>query len=162
MKERILILLMLVSLNASSAQATRSGRVVGWGSNDYGQVTPSSESGSTAIDAGEDFSLALRTDGSIAAWGSNDFGQVTPPDGNDFKSIDAGGLHGLALRTNGSITGWGYNGYYQATPPSGIGFTAIAAGYSTVSPCGPMAASPAGVGIGTVRQHRRRGLVSRP
>lgn len=52
----------------------------------------------TAIAAGYEHSLAMKSDGSIVAWGQNNYGQATPPDGNDFLAIAAGEEHSLALR----------------------------------------------------------------
>ncbi|MGA2092780.1 MAG: hypothetical protein ABSH16_05150 [Sedimentisphaerales bacterium] len=93
-------------------------------------VSPSALFGSqfTAIAAGMDFSLALKSDGSIVGWGSNTWGQTTPPDGNNFIAIAAGYGHSLALKSDGSIAAWGDNYYGQTTPPAGNNFIAIAAG----------------------------------
>jgi alpha-tubulin suppressor-like RCC1 family protein len=82
----------------------------------------------TAIAAGGNHSLALKSDGSIVGWGLNEYGEATPPAGNDFIAIAAGASHSLALKSDGSIVAWGYNNYGQATPPDGNDFIAIAAG----------------------------------
>ena len=52
-----------------------------------------------AIAAGDDHSLALKSDGSLAAWGQNCCGQTDVPAGHDFVAIDAGGYYySLAIR----------------------------------------------------------------
>jgi hypothetical protein len=100
-------------------------------------VSPAALFGSqfTAIAAGMDFSLALKSNGSIVGWGYNydDYGkwcgQATPPDGNNFIAISAGYKHSLALKSNGSIVAWGYNLDGECNVPAGNNFIAIAAGY---------------------------------
>jgi hypothetical protein len=125
---RSFLLLALVLGVTTPAFAIRTGHVVGWGANSYGQATPPSGTGFTAIAAGGYHSLALRTDGSIVGWGYNYYGQAMPPSGTSFVAVAAGTYHSLALRVDGSIVGWGRNLEGQATPPSGTGFVAIAAG----------------------------------
>jgi hypothetical protein len=107
------------------------GTVVGWGWNDYGQVTiPTGLSGVTAIAAGGLHSLALKNDGTVVGWGWNDYGQVTIPTGlSGVTAIAGGGYHSLALKGDGTVVGWGLNGNGQTTIPTGLsGVTAIAAG----------------------------------
>ena len=77
-----------------------------------------------AVAAGDDFSLALKTDGTVWAWGTNGNGQLgdgtvspslTPgpvPGLTDAVAIAAGSAHGMAIkRSDGSVWTWGYNGY---------------------------------------------------
>jgi len=106
------------------AQSAFAGLVIGWGWNDYGQSVSASINNYTAISAGWNHSLALKSDGTIVGWGYN----ATPPAGNDFIAIAGGGEHSIALRSDGSIVGWGANYYGQATPPAGNNFIAISAG----------------------------------
>jgi alpha-tubulin suppressor-like RCC1 family protein len=97
--------------------------------------------GITAIAAGGDFSLALKSDGTVWAWGNNSKGQLgnntlvassssvqvvmpnvdeKPDDLNDdtlplsgIIAIAAGGSHALALKNDGTIYAWGYNEFGQ-------------------------------------------------
>jgi hypothetical protein len=101
---------------------------VGWGRNDYNQITTPSGNDFVAIAAGLFHGLALKQDGSLAGWGRNDYGQATPSGGNDFVGIAAGGYHSLALKENGLVAGWGRNDYGQATPPAEKGFVVVSAG----------------------------------
>lgn len=51
------------------------------------------------IDAGNYFSVALRSDGSIESWGNNNYGQVSDaPLGNDFVKMVANIYVAGALR----------------------------------------------------------------
>jgi alpha-tubulin suppressor-like RCC1 family protein len=120
------------------------GTVAAWGENDYGSLGDNSTSrapvpvavlatgalaGKTvvAVSAGEQFSLALCSDGSMAAWGRNIYGQLG--NGNTTKStvpvlvsrvgalvgkqvvaVAAGGKQSFALCSDGTVVGWGYNG----------------------------------------------------
>jgi len=72
-----------------------------------------------AISAGEEYSLAIKSDGSLWAWGYNEFGQLgdgTKEDRltpvkimDDVKSISAGKGHSLAIKNDGSLWAWGAN-----------------------------------------------------
>ena len=58
------------------------GSVVGWGSNDSGQLNvPALPPGLTYVEvaAGAAHTLALRSDGSVVAWGSNSHGECNVP-----------------------------------------------------------------------------------
>jgi hypothetical protein len=79
----------------------------------------------TAVAAGGDFSLALKSDGTVLAWGNNSKGQlgdktfvarsspVTVAGLSGITAIAAGGSHALALKDNGIIYAWGYNEFGQ-------------------------------------------------
>jgi alpha-tubulin suppressor-like RCC1 family protein len=110
----------------------------------------------TAIAAGFNHSLALRTDGTVQAWGNNRAGQLgngtttifptpTPVQVNGLAgvtTIGGGGFFSLAVLTDGTMTAWGDNSQgalgdgtltSTSTPVrvSGLsGVTAIAAGVS--------------------------------
>ncbi|HPA16230.1 MAG TPA: hypothetical protein PLU30_00685 [Verrucomicrobiae bacterium] len=107
--------------------------VMGWGNNDYGQaVAPSELFGVTAIAAGGEHSLALRSDGIVVGWGHNYWGQPTapPPSGlTGVTAIAAGFYHGIALKGDGTVVAWPTNNdVYRGMPAGLTGVTAIAAG----------------------------------
>ena len=97
--------------------------IVGWGSNSQGQTTiPAGLSGVTAIAAGRDYGLALKSDGTVVGWG----GPTIPAGLTGVTAIAAGNVHSLALKSDGTVVGWGPG----ANIPAGLsGVTAIAAGY---------------------------------
>ena len=127
------------------------GSVAAWGGNNEGQlgdgttnpspvpVAVNTEPGSAlhgrtviALAAGEEYSLALCSDGSVAAWGGNVDSQLgdgttnpslipvavnTEPGsalhGKTVIALAAGDSHSMALCSDGSVATWGYNGNGQ-------------------------------------------------
>lgn len=86
----------------------------------------------TAIAVGEDYFLALRSNGMVSAWGFDTFGQTDVPAGlSNVVAIAAGGEHCLALTVDGNVVAWGDNTYGQTNvPPAATNnVMAIAAGY---------------------------------
>src|ERR1039458_1019191 len=71
----------------------------------------------SAIAAGQNYSLALTTDGTVGAWGST---TTIPPGLNNVKAIAAGYSHSLALKTDGTVVGWGDNSYGETDIPAGL------------------------------------------
>ena len=77
------------------------------------------------VAAGEDHSLALRSDGSVWAWGKNDYGQLglgsyapyfypTKVAGlSAVRAVAGGAYHSVAAKQDGTVWAWGYNGYGQ-------------------------------------------------
>ena len=110
-----------------TAEAPPPGVVAAWGKDDAGQTdVPAGLSGVTAIAAGGDFSLALKSNGTVVAWGKDDAGQTNVPAGlSGVTAIAAGFRQGLALKSNGTVVAWGS----APTVPAGLsGVSAIAAG----------------------------------
>jgi len=119
------------NLGSATSVEMRSGRVVAWGNNDYGQCNPpSSLHDAVAIAAGFAHSLALKRDGTVVAWGGDQSGQCSPPSGlRDVVAIAAGIGHSMALKRDGKVVAWGNNQFGQRNPPSGLqDVVAIAAG----------------------------------
>lgn len=69
------------------------------------------ETNAVAVAAGENFFLALRTNGTVVGWGETNFvdiGQTNVPPGlTNVVAIFAGPRYGLALRSDGTVEGWG-------------------------------------------------------
>ena len=126
----------------------QNGTVVAWGENYSGQVNGAASfypsytapanpvtlngvvlSGVTAIAAGDNHTVALRSDGSVVIWGANLSQPTVPPDLSGVSAIAAGLMHTVALKSNGTVVAWGGNGYGETNVPMGlIGVAAIAAG----------------------------------
>ena len=114
------------------------GTVWAWGNNEAGQLgdgtflnsrlTPVQVMGLTgvmAIAAGEDHTVALRSEGTVWAWGRNRSGQLG--DGSttgrfapvqvsgltSVQAIDADGSHTVALKSDGTVWAWGRNSFGQ-------------------------------------------------
>ena len=122
----------------------KDGSLWAWGSNSGGGGIGLGEEKSTttptrvgaandwaAIACGDDFSLALKTDGTLWAWGDNSSGQLgigntSTPAGagemefpvstptrvgkaNDWAAVAGGQYFSLALKTDGSLWAWGDN-----------------------------------------------------
>ncbi len=110
--------------------ADSNGQMAAWGLNNYGQCNIPAGTYS-AIAAGNQHSVALRTDGTLAAWGANDpgYGQCDNiPTGNDFSAIAGGYDHSLALRSDGTLAAWGRNYDGQCNVPGGNNYSAVAGG----------------------------------
>jgi alpha-tubulin suppressor-like RCC1 family protein len=108
------------------------GRVVGWGKNDFGQLTiPSSAVNVDAISAYFGHVLALKRDGSVIGWGRNSEGQASVPRGlRNIRAVSAGHAHSLALTSDETVVGWGdaYTVQEEYLATLG-GIKAISAGY---------------------------------
>ena len=132
------------------------GTVMAWGENNLGQlglgeytgpescgvyacskapVQVPGLTGVVAVAAGDDHSLALRSDGTVWAWGYNEYAELglggsTGPEScggescsmhpvqvaglTDVVAIGASSNYSLALRANGTVLFWGYNRYGES------------------------------------------------
>ena len=112
------------------------GTVWAWGDNHYGElgngtttnstvpVQVSNLSGVTAVAAGNEFSLALKS-GTVWAWGQNNGGQLGNGTTSNYATpapvqvtglsgataVAAGNGHSLALKSDGTVWAWGSNAY---------------------------------------------------
>jgi hypothetical protein len=120
-------------LHTSSCALLRSGQVMCWGSNGFGQrggevtsggsapVLVAGLSDATAIAAGALHTCAVRRSGQVVCWGYNADGELgngttsqanypTPVLGlTDAQSLAAGTTHTCAVRVSGQVACWGYN-----------------------------------------------------
>ncbi len=119
---------------------TRSGMIVGWGANNYGQTTgvPSGNlvytngvvllaghvlSNVVAIAAGHSHSVALKNDGTVVVWGNGTYGQTNVPSGlSNVVAIALGGNESanqvLAVKADGKMVAWGGSNAQTNVPPS--------------------------------------------
>jgi PKD domain/Regulator of chromosome condensation (RCC1) repeat len=113
----IVVLLITLTLGAiSPAKASLGYTVTEWGGSNY--PMPPGMNDLIAIDAGFNFSVALKSDGTVVAWGNNFYGQTNVPSGlSDVVDIAAGVDHSLALKADGTVVGWGANYFGESTPP---------------------------------------------
>ena len=106
------------------------GRVYAWGPNDFGELGQGSLAAQASpalvpglanivgVAAGDNFSLALRSDGTVLAWGRNDLGQLgdgtstnraspVPVAGlSNVVSIAASASHAAAVKGDGTVWVW--------------------------------------------------------
>ncbi len=106
------------------------GKVVGWGSNNFRQVTIPEDLSASMVAAGATHVVALSRDGEVFAWGGNRYGQTdVPEDLSEVTAVAAGERHTLALRADGTVVAWGDNRHGQTAVPQGLtDVSAIAAG----------------------------------
>lgn len=77
--------------------------------------------GVAQVQAGIDFSVALRNDGTVVAWGSPVLNHLAVPSGlNNVAQIAVGADHVVALQSDGTVVAWGDNSLGQITIPSGL------------------------------------------
>lgn len=162
----LVVLLAIAAGGASSAMATSFGASA-WGENAFGELGNGAKSNSAipvvvsglaevaAVAGGENFSLALLSNGKVMSWGGNELGQlgngstkasnlpVAVSGLSEVTAIAAGRHTGYALLSNGTVMAWGAGSSGQlgngttaekSTTPVAVselgGVTAIAAGES--------------------------------
>src|SRR5207247_6122954 len=76
-------------------------------------ATPGAIAGS--IDAGQQHSCGVQTDGTLLCWGDDSSGQASPP-GGTYTAAAAGDAHSCAIKTNGRPARWGDASAGQANP----------------------------------------------
>ncbi|MCX7711691.1 MAG: FecR domain-containing protein [Clostridia bacterium] len=80
----------------------------------------------SAVEAGEYFTAALKSDGTIWTWGDNSYGQLGVSTGTtsrsfpgqvaglfNIKAVSAGVNHTVVLKSDGTVWAWGQNNYGQ-------------------------------------------------
>lgn len=125
MKKILILASLLLLVSLVLAQSA----IVVWGPNTtHGLQNPPAGSDFIAVAGGDNFAVALRSNGTLVDWGS--FSSVTgsTPSGNNFIAISAGKEHAVALRSNGTLVAWGKNNKGQCNVPAGSDFVQIAAG----------------------------------
>ncbi|RBP98745.1 RCC1 domain-containing protein, partial [Bifidobacterium xylocopae] len=118
------------------------GHAYSWGDNGYGELgssdtglarsvpervtDPAPDTVWATISAGQDYSLAIDSDGHAYSWGWNQYGQLgaginigssidqpvrvtDPAPDTTWSAVSAGDLHGLAIDSDGHAYGWGNN-----------------------------------------------------
>ncbi len=103
----LLIGLLLGFISSARAELT----AVVWGNSFNGKTNiPPAATNLTAVSAGNDHTLALRSDGAVIAWGLNSSGQTNlPVTATNVVQISAGQRHNLVLREDGALVAWGLN-----------------------------------------------------
>ncbi|MBM3903334.1 MAG: hypothetical protein FJ379_14810 [Verrucomicrobia bacterium] len=98
------------------------GRVLAWGTNQFGQTNvPFSVGDSISLAAGYGHSAALAETGRVIPWGTNDLGQLlVPADATNLVSLSAGASQTMGLRTDGTVVHWGTNAYPGAPKPESL------------------------------------------
>ena len=91
-----------------------------------GEITASGEPYFTAVSAGYNHSLGVRSDGTLWAWGYNAYGQLGLGDTTDrwsptqvgsaanWVAVSAGYRHSLGVRSDGTLWAWGRNTHITA------------------------------------------------
>ena len=167
-----------VAAGDSHSLAVVGGSVWAWGHNDHADLgVPSNAvssstplqvmgadgmplTGVSAVAAGSQHSVALKSDGTVWAWGTDSYGQLGDGQSSNVAepvpvqvkgavgqapagatAIAAGASHSLAVGSDGTVWGWGDNSFgqlgdghktrFEATPVEVVGLPAVGAVVST-------------------------------
>jgi hypothetical protein len=80
-------------------------------------LTNSNTAGVLAIAAGQNYLLALRTNGSVMGWGSAAL-IVNPPTFTNAVGVAAGNFNGVVVKGDGTVAAWGDNSFEGTTVPA--------------------------------------------
>jgi len=82
----------------------------------------SSSTNWSSVSAGDNYSVAIKTDGTLWSWGTNTYGQLGTGNitasssprqevssSTTWSSVSSGGTHTSAIKTDGTLWGWGNN-----------------------------------------------------
>jgi hypothetical protein len=87
----------------------------------YEHTPATARYGVTQVQAGIDFSVALRSDGKVVAWGDSSYSHLAIPSNiKPVTQIATGGDHTVALQNDGTVVAWGDNTSGQTTVPSSL------------------------------------------
>jgi alpha-tubulin suppressor-like RCC1 family protein len=107
------------------------GEIVVWGNSGASQNAPQAGSDFVSIAAGEEHSIALRSDGTMVTWEEDETtGAVRSISSLDSNYVAVATLaqDSLALRADGTIVGWGPNWFGESDSPPGNNYAAVATG----------------------------------
>lgn len=95
--------------------------VLAAGANTDGQATvPAGLTGVVSVAAGDDHSLALKSNGTVVAWGKNVDGQTTVPAGlTGLVSVAGTSRASFAAKSDGTVVAWGNDDYSMKTTAAG-------------------------------------------
>ena len=82
-----------------------------------GVLTNSNTAKVVGLAAGENWNVAVRTNGSVVGWGDNTYGQGNTPVLSSAVGVAANNYNGVALNGDGTVVAWGNNTFGGTTIP---------------------------------------------